>query len=226
MSKKFKTQIKIDDEYLKDLLTTYKKIKPKIEKRLTEFKELWTSGSEFDIYCELIFCLFTPQSKAKICNEAVLMLQEKGLLIDGTEEQLGKELNIVRFRYTKAKNVVDSRKVFFKNGNISIKPIIKKFKTPMDARDWLVENVRGMGYKEASHFLRNIGQGEQLAILDRHILRNLALLRVINEIPKTMTGKRYLEIEQKLLKFAKEIEIPPVQLDLLFWYRETGEIFK
>jgi N-glycosylase/DNA lyase len=226
MPKEIENQTEKDNEYLHDLLNTYKKLQPKIEKRLEEFKELWTSGTEFDIYCELIFCLFTPQSKAKTCNEAVLMLQEKGLLIDGTEEQLGEELNIVRFRYTKAKNVVDSRKIFFKNGNISIKPIIKRFNNPFDARDWLVKNVRGMGYKEASHFLRNIGLGEQLAILDRHILKNLAALDVIDEMPKSMTDKKYLEIEQKLLKFSKLKNIPPAHLDLLLWYRETGEIFK
>ncbi len=215
-----------DNEYLNELLNIYKEIKPEIENRLMDFKELWRTGSEYDIYCELIFCIFTPQSKARVCNEAVQMLQEKGLMLDGTEEQLGRELNTVRFRYTKAKNVVDSRKVFFKNGNISIKPIIKRFRTPLDARDWLVQNVRGIGYKEASHFLRNIGLGERLAILDRHILKNLVLLGVIDEIPKSISDKKYIEIEKKLIEFSDSISLPPDHFDILLWYKETGEIFK
>jgi len=41
-----------------------------------------------------------------------------------------------------------------------------------------------------------------------------------------MTDKKYLEIEQKLLKFSKTINIPPAHLDLLLWHKETGEIFK
>jgi len=83
-----------------------------------------------------------------------------------------------------------------------------------------------MGYKEASHFLRNIGFGENLAILDRHILRNLHRLHVLNEIPKYLTAKKYLAIEGKMRQFADDVKIQMSHLDLLLWYRETGGIFK
>jgi len=86
--------------------------------------------------------------------------------------------------------------------------------------------VKGLGYKEASHFLRNIGLGEEFAILDRHILRNLKDLQVIPEIPATLTRKRYLEIEEKVRRLAKDIGIPMGHLDLLLWSKETGHIFK
>src|SRR5439155_1300502 len=88
------------------------------------------------------------------------------------------------------------------------------------------KHVMGLGYKEASHFLRNIGLGEEFAILDRHILRNLARLKVIPEVPASITKKRYLEIEEKLRRFAADISIPMAELDLLFWSKETGWIFK
>jgi len=80
--------------------------------------------------------------------------------------------------------------------------------------------------KEATHFLRNIGLGKDLAILDRHILKNLNYYGVINELPKTLTKKKYLEIEDKMKKFSEEIKIPIDELDLLFWSEETGKIFK
>ena len=83
-----------------------------------------------------------------------------------------------------------------------------------------------MGYKEASHFLRNIGLGKDLAILDRHILRNLQNLGVINEIPKTLSKNKYLEIEEKMRVFSKNIGIPLDHLDLLLWFKQTGRIFK
>jgi N-glycosylase/DNA lyase len=89
-----------------------------------------------------------------------------------------------------------------------------------------VENVKGLGYKEASHFLRNIGLGEDLAILDRHILKNLGLLGVIDEVPSSPTKRLYLEIERKMAAFSKEAKIPMGQLDLLLWYKEAGEVFK
>jgi len=90
----------------------------------------------------------------------------------------------------------------------------------------LVKSIKGIGYKEASHFLRNIGLGEDLAILDRHILKNLKLLGVIEKIPKSLSRKKYFEIEGKMYEFAKEIQIPIGCLDLLLWYKQTGEIFK
>jgi len=83
-----------------------------------------------------------------------------------------------------------------------------------------------MGYKEASHFLRNIGLGKDMAILDRHILKNLKAFGVINDIPRALSRKKYLEIEEKMRKFSHEIGIPISHLDLLFWSRQTGEIFK
>ena len=83
-----------------------------------------------------------------------------------------------------------------------------------------------MGYKEASHFLRNIGFGDDIAILDRHILKHLVGNKVIPEVPKSLTGKKYLEIEQKMKEFANSTGIPFGHLDLVWWSEETGEIFK
>ena len=85
---------------------------------------------------------------------------------------------------------------------------------------------KGIGYKEASHFLRNIGFGKEIAILDRHILKNLVLFNVIDEVPKSITKKYYHEIEDKLLNFADAINISPDHLDFLLWYKEAGEVFK
>jgi N-glycosylase/DNA lyase len=91
-----------------------------------------------------------------------------------------------------------------------------------------VKNIKGIGLKEASHFIRNIGfdYENQLAILDRHILKNLKEFGVINEIPKTLTSKKYLEIENRMKKFAERIDISLYELDLLLWSKETGIIFK
>jgi N-glycosylase/DNA lyase len=94
------------------------------------------------------------------------------------------------------------------------------------AREWLVANINGMSYKEASHFLRNIGMGQDLAILDRHILKNLVRLGVIQEIPSSISPRKYLDIEEKMRRFCTREKIPMDHLDMLLWCRETGEIFK
>jgi len=68
----------------------------------------------------------------------------------------------------------------------------QKFNENKDMREWLIRSIRGIGYKEASHFLRNIGLGENLAILDRHILKNLKFFGVIEEIPASLPKKNIL----------------------------------
>src|SRR5438093_10443584 len=132
----------------------------------------------------------------------------------------------VRFSDSQAKYIVEARDMFSNDGKLQLKSRISSFYNPFELREWLVENVKGIGYKEASHFLRNIGLGEGFAILDRHILRNLDRLGVIPEIPPTTTKKRYLEIQEKLRRLATEESIPLADLDLLFWSKETGWIFK
>jgi N-glycosylase/DNA lyase len=93
-------------------------------------------------------------------------------------------------------------------------------------REFLVKNIRGLGYKEASHFLRNIGHGKNFAILDRHILKNLKILGIIDVVPKSLARNHYLDIEDKMALFSNRIEIPLSHLDFVLWYKEAGIVFK
>jgi len=208
------------------LIKSWLLLRKSISMRLMEFKNRWETGTDEDIFAELVFCLFTPQSKAKSCWASVNVLIDKKLLLSGSKAEIAKELNRVRFRNNKAGYVILAREQFTVKGKISIKPLIAAFKNVFEARQWLVENVKGLGYKEASHFLRNIGFGEKITILDRHILKNLKKAGVIRQIPASMTRKVYLETEKKMIGFAEKIKIPLNHLDLLFWCNETGEIFK
>lgn len=200
--------------------------KGEILKRLQEFKELWVKGQDEEIFEELSFCIFTPQSKAKVCYNAINRLKEMGLLFRGSEKEITERINDVRFKNKKAAYLVKARNFFSKNGKICIKPAIGQFKDIYECREWLVKNITGFGYKEASHFLRNIGFGEDIAILDRHILKNLKNLKVISEVPESLSRTKYLDIEKRMAAFSKQMHIPLSHLDLLLWYKETGEILK
>lgn len=211
---------------MEEIEDIYLSIREEILSRLAEFKRIGKKQNEVAILAELAFCILTPQSRAKNCWHAIENLLSKGLLLRGDENQILEELNGVRFKYKKAKYIIEARKKFSTQGNITIKHIIGHFDDIQDVREWLVKNVKGIGYKEASHFLRNIGFGKNLAILDRHILKNLKSFGVIAEIPSSLSKKKYLGIEKEMRKFAKEINVPMNHLDLLLWYKETGEIFK
>lgn len=213
------------DKAVEELQVLYRERRDAIEKRLQEFKQVMQWSDE-DVFAELCFCLLTPQSSAKTCWDAVTQLKQKTLLLKGAPGELEPLLRQVRFGEGKARYIVEARNTFSKEGRLELKPRLTSFYNPFELREWLVENVKGLGYKEASHFLRNVGLGEEFAILDRHILRNLNRLGVIAEVPATITKKRYLEMEEKLRRFAEKIGIPMADLDLLFWSRETGWIFK
>lgn len=212
----------MDLEYLKKSYSDRKKI---IKNRLKYFKGVWNED-EKRIFAELCFCLLTPQSKAKICDKAIENLVKTNLLYKGTEKDIKDFLIGVRFNNNKARYIILARELFSNSNEIKIKDKLKEFEDNLRIREWLVKNVKGMALKESSHFLRNIGMYENITILDRHILKNLHKHKVISEIPNPLTRNKYFEIEEKMKKFADEVNIPVEELDLLFWSEETGEVFK
>jgi len=144
------------------------------------------------------------------------------------EYHLAKKLKELGYRFpnTRARYIVDARKhknllkVYVK----IVKSLLKVKNDEKELREWLIKNVKGIGYKEASHFLRNIGY-TNFAIIDFHIIEILTKHKII-ERPKVLTKKKYLEIEDILWKIARKSNINLAELDLYLWYLETGKILK
>lgn len=217
--------MKINKKITPEIERAYLKFQKKIECRLDEFSKIGKTASPEKLFAELAFCILTPQSKARLCWEAVLAMRKKDILLKGTKKEINKELQKVRFKNKKTEYLFEARNNFFRDNN-SIYSNIKKSKSPLKLREYLVKNVKGLGWKEASHFLRNIGLGADIAILDRHIIRNLIALDVLEEYPKNLSEKKYKEIEEKMKKLSKDLGICMATLDHVFWAKETGEVFK
>lgn len=202
----------------KKLIIEYKHKKKAIKKRLKDFENLYKSEIGV-IFPELCFCLLTPQSNALYCDRAIQELKKTKLLFKGNLSAIRRILKgHARFHNKKAQYIVGARACFDKN--------ILGTADTLKMRGLLVKNIKGLGYKEASHFLRNIGLGKDMAILDRHILKNLKSYGAIDRVPSSLTPKSYLNIEERARRFARRIRIPLEELDLLFWSKETGVIFK
>lgn len=213
-------------EEIKDIKNTYKKIEKEINKAKKGYKKAFKYSNE-DFFGEVCFCLLTPQSKALNAWSAIKTLKENRLLFNGEASEISEYLNIVRFKNNKAKYIVELREKMTYNGVLNPKKFFDDFGYDdiVMLRNYIAKNIKGMGLKEASHVLRNLGFGQNIAILDRHILKNLVKFSVIDEIP-TLTEKNYHEIEEKMRKFSKKIDIDMESLDLIFWYNEAGEVFK
>ncbi len=225
--KKFFYGVFMRTENIDMLQLTYKAIKPKIDEKLQAFRNIWKAGDNKKIFKELLFCLLTPQSKAESAWEIIENLEKKNLLLRAKENILRNELRKIRFKNKKAEYIKNAQGMFVdNNGKIKIVEIIENFKSPTEAREWLADKVKGMGYKEASHFLRNIGKGEDLTILDRHILKALVKFGIIAELPNSLNRKKYISIEQRMREFSKETDIPLAHLDFVLWQIQTKRIFK
>jgi N-glycosylase/DNA lyase len=209
-SRRYKNITGLVDEY-----TTRKEI---IQKRLVDFGAILPE----EYFFELVYCLLTPQSSAVNAARAVGALREAGFpgRTANVAEILADRQHYIRFHNTKASRLHEAWEAY---GSIHARLVGRN--SPEATRRWLVQNVKGLGWKEASHFLRNIGFRD-LAILDRHILKNLKAHGVVKAVPRTLTPKTYMSIEARFRSFAAEVGIPMDELDLLFWSRETGEILK
>jgi N-glycosylase/DNA lyase len=189
-----------------------------IRKRLREFAAV----PESEWFYELVYCLLTPQSSAVNAALAVKEIRSAGSAGDPlrTSGILRDPAHYIRFHRTKAMRIAEAEALY-----PSLLDLLRARRPGEELRSWLVAHVRGLGWKESSHFLRNIGYRD-LAILDRHILRNLKIHGAIRTVPTTLTPKRYLAIEGAFRRFALRTGIDLDELDLLFWSRETGEILK
>lgn len=208
------------------LKTEFASKERQIRSRLEEFHRLGRRPDR-ELFLELCFCLLAIQTKARVSDAAVRGLLAEDLLWSGDERSIARWLrHRVRFHNHKASYLVRARDRFFVEGKPVLRAALDRFPSPEAARAWLVAEVAGLGMKEASHFLRNIGRGETLAILDRHVLRNLVRHHVIARVPTTLTPRRYIAIEARMHRFAEHVGLSVAALDLLLWSRETGEIFK
>lgn len=194
------------------------RIRRTIEKRIKEFEELQKRPAE-DIFSELCFCITTANCAAESCIRMQRSIAGEYSTLSARELSKRLKEHGYRFPNKRAEYIIRARE--------HTEKIMEKIRsgTPgKELREWLADNVLGLGYKEASHFLRNIGY-KDIAIIDFHILDVLAEHDLM-EKPKTMSRKKYLEIERILKGLADETGLNLSELDLYLWYMETGKVLK
>ncbi len=204
----------------------YAERKQEIRARLGEFQDIWKTGSDERLWEEMVFCFFTGGCSAKMglrSIEAVRPLLQTGTHYELTQALLGRH----RYPNARAGYIVASREFLTEHCGMRLRRKLESFENDLERRDWLVreKGVKGLGYKEASHFLRNIGL-KGYAILDKHVLRSMAELKIISDPKPPNTRLKYLTGEQALKKLSNQLEIDFDELDLVLWSMKTGEILK
>lgn len=197
-----------------------------VRSRLAEFRGVRQKGSDGRLWEELVFCIFTAGASARMGLRSIEAVRP--LLGAGTHQDLANALTGVH-RYPRARSgyIVVTRDYLNTECGMRLRERLEDFADPCERRDWLARErrVKGLGYKEASHFLRNVGY-RGYAILDKHILRSLAELGVIASPQPPTTRAKYLATEERLRDFARDVGIDFDELDLVLWSMKTGEILK
>jgi len=198
-------------ELVRKIKVVKKKVGKQVEEKLKEFEKnyLLTPKEKF---LELCFCILVANTSVEKTLEIWRKVGKGFLFLP--ENKLKEKLKELGYRfYNRAKYIVADRK-FIKNLEVVVKS--------ENPREWLVKNIKGIGWKEASHFLRNLGF-KNFAILDRHVLKILTENKIINK-PKSLSKTFYFETEEKLKKMAEKLGISLAELDLYLFYLDTGKI--
>lgn len=194
------------------------KLNMEIENRINEFENMQRKDS-ICWFSELCFCILTANSSAESGIKAQKNISGKEFCTY-TFENLRDRLKSIGYRFynKRAEYIVENQKYCdnIKNNLLSLEDSNKR-------RAWLVSNVKGLGYKEASHFLRNIGYRD-IAIIDRHILNILYENGYITS--KKINAKKYIEYENILKEIAKKCGLDLAKLDLYLWYIKTNKVLK
>jgi N-glycosylase/DNA lyase len=173
--------------------------------------------SKEEKFIELCFCILVANSSMEKTFKIWKTIGNDFLKL--SKEQLSKRLKELGYRFynKRAEYIVEAR------NKVDLLEEILKSDNEIEIREKLVKNFKGIGWKEASHFLRNLGY-KNFAIIDRHVLKTLKEFGVIEKIPKYLNKKTYLEIENKLRELSNKLKISLAELDFYLFYLSSGKL--
>ena len=216
------------------VLTHYEILKDKSNDRKN-----WLDVQEEHMWKELCFCILSANVSYDLVKSCITVLKDEGYLdikqLTNNKNFKNKLFNILnsskfepkkkdgtlrKYRYPRVRSeqiIKAARFIYLENK--SIKQILEKFESDIDARNYLALNIPGLGIKEASHFLRNINYSESLAILDIHMLEFLRQRTLIQfNKGRALTKSIYLKIETVLRNYVKFHKLNLAVFDLAVWY--------
>jgi N-glycosylase/DNA lyase len=100
----------------------------------------------------------------------------------------------------------------------SLSAALASFEDAHEARSWFVTNAPGIGPKQASMFLRNVGVTYDLAILDRHVLKYMSALGLCSvQVSQLSSLGQYRVHEAVLQEHAADVGYPVGLVDWAIW---------
>lgn len=223
----------MNNSIIKKVLNRYKCL----EELFRRDTHTWVDMQEDELWFHICFCILSSNVPFEMAQSATRHLIEMNL-IDRKQSALHPKMSLECIAselskpcYLPPKKNKNKRKYRFPNvrakhivqtavnlQGIRIKDALQRCETDYQGRDFFVKYVYGMGYKESSMFLRNIGYSCTLAVIDNHILHFMKEIGLVD--PKEyriQSPKTYLQLEMLLRNFASEKQVELPILDIAIW---------
>lgn len=189
---------------------------------------------EYDLRKELIGCILGSQVRHEMAVAATENMAYAGLLDDACwvdyedEDFQSRVLDVLAgqngdlphsgsYRFPKAR----SKQLAQVRNALSRVPLVTRLRGDNVAkhlRKNLVADIPGLGPKQASMFLRNIGRSYDLAILDTHVLRFMDMQELLPiEEARIGTVAGYERVEGIAIEYAETLGYPAGYLDWAIW---------
>lgn len=213
------------NEIRSELKSIYSEYQEQIDKQLNQFENKFRNSNDEQIFHELCFCILSSGVGPKIAERSLNAIKNE--LWDGSAQEMAALLEGMHKYPDKASYLTSTRDYLKKEYDFKLKSLVKNFEDRIERRDFFAnnKNIKGLGYVQASHFLRNLGF-KGYAILDRNNINTLFELQLLETNKPPSSRKKYIETEKILEDFAEKMEINIDELDLVLWFYKRGYIPK
>jgi N-glycosylase/DNA lyase len=196
---------------------------PIIEQRLRSHPI--AAWDEYSLRKELVACILGSQVRYEMAYDTLMCIEKSGLLANDrwtVTEDKSFESDVYncmnqRYRFPKmrARQLAKTRDALSRR---ALSLLIRGCPDPRKIRQQLVLNLAGLGPKQASMFLRNVGSCYDLAILDTHVLRFLSIQGLLpKDYVAINTIRSYERMEILAVNFAQSLGVSVGYLDWAIW---------
>lgn len=215
----------LDEPLKKELLSIYADNREEIDYRLKEFQSNFKNSGDEKIFRELCFCILSSGVGPRVAQKSLEAIRDE--LWDGSDKEIAEMLQGIHKYPDKVSYLTSTRDYLKAEYGFKLKKLIRQFDDKNERRDFFAnnKNIKGLGYIQASHFLRNLGF-RGYSILDRNITNTLYEMGLTDSPKPHSSRKKYLETERILENFSNDLGISIDELDFVLWFRKQGYIPK
>lgn len=187
---------------------------------------IWSRMNDDDLWRELVACVLGSRVRFEAAHAAIERMDEMGLLTERRRsrrfDQYEKDTVVALsggypFYRVRAKQIRRAAEHLYGNRR-SVREFLDDAQDAREARRRLASELPGLGPKQASLFLRNIGYATHVAVLDVHVLTYMCWVGLTEEIVKSIsTVRKYEKLEDSFIEYSYSFGYTPDHFDLAVW---------